>query len=56
MNRAHEKSPRRVFQGLVCRFNKVVDFGSELLGAIVYDVVGYDIFPLGREYAIILAV
>jgi hypothetical protein len=35
---------------------KVVDFGSELPSAVVYDVVGHDIFPLGREYAIILAV
>jgi hypothetical protein len=35
---------------------EVVDFGSQLPGAVVYDVVGHDIFPLDREYAIILAV
>ena len=35
---------------------KVLDFGSQLPGAVIYDVVGHDIFPLGREYAIILAV
>jgi len=41
MNRAHEKSPWRVFQGLVCRFNKVVDLGNRFPGADVYDVVGH---------------
>ncbi len=32
-----------------------VDFGSQLPGAVVYDVVGHDTFPFGRKYAIMLA-
>jgi hypothetical protein len=56
MNRAHEKSPWRVFQRLVCRFNKVVDSGNRFPGAVVYDVAGRGAFPFGRKYAIMLTV
>ena len=43
-------------KGLDAIGQEVVDFGSQLPGAVVYDAVGHDIFPLGREYAIISAV
>ena len=52
--RVHEKSPWRVFQGLVCRFNEIVDLGNGFPGAVVYDVGGYGAFPFGRKYAIML--
>jgi hypothetical protein len=54
MNRAHEKSPWRVFQGPVCRFNNVVDLGNRFPSADVYDVAGRGAFPFGRKYAIML--
>ena len=54
MNRAQETSRWIVFQGLVCRFNEVVDLGNGFPGAVVYDVAGHGAFPFGRKYAIML--